>query len=157
MYAVLTTISEILVRRNQPKVMVGTKSKLARKWTGPWIVVERLSDVFIQDTSFKKVKTGDRAFRQSETLSRTKTKMHPKKYCLDSGHIPSEDQTGAARGPENGHIPAGDQTGTARRPARLQKDAAVKPRPPIDASQSATEPARTRHGRVIKRPARFRD
>ena len=86
-----------------------------------------------------------------------KSRIHPKKSCLDSGHIPSGDQTGAARGPEDGHIPAGDQTGTARRPAGLQKDAAPKDRPPSDASQSATEPARTRHGRVIKRPARFRD
>ena len=35
-----------LVRRNQPKVLkVLAKLNQARKWTGPWIVVERLSDV----------------------------------------------------------------------------------------------------------------
>ena len=146
-----------LVRRNQPKVMVGTKSKLARKWTGPWIVVERLSDVLYKIQVSKRSKPVIVHSDNLKLYQGPKTKMHPKKSCLDSGHIPSEDQTGAARGPEDGHIPTGDQTGTARRPARLQKDAAVKPRPPIDASQSATEPARTRHGRVIKRPARFRD
>ena len=37
-----------LVRRSQPKVIMGTKAKLSRKWTGPWTVVKRLSDVLYQ-------------------------------------------------------------------------------------------------------------
>lgn len=37
-----------LVRRSQPKVTVGCKTKLARKWTGPWLIVKRLSDVLFQ-------------------------------------------------------------------------------------------------------------
>lgn len=37
-----------LVRRSQPKVTVGCKTKLARKWTGPWFIVKRLSDVLFQ-------------------------------------------------------------------------------------------------------------
>ena len=119
--------------------------------------MERLSDVLYKIQVSKRSKPVIVNSDNLKLYQGPKTKMHPKKSCLDSGHIPSEDQTSAPRGPENGHIPAGDQTGTARRPAQLQKDAAVKPRPPIDASQSATEPARTRHGRVIKRPARFRD
>lgn len=37
-----------LVRRNQPKIITGTKAKLARSWTGPWTIVQRLSDVLYQ-------------------------------------------------------------------------------------------------------------
>lgn len=37
-----------LVRRNQPKIITGTKAKLARSLTGPWIIVQRLSDVLYQ-------------------------------------------------------------------------------------------------------------
>ena len=37
-----------LVRRSQPKVAVGCNTKLARKWTGPWLVVKRISDVLFQ-------------------------------------------------------------------------------------------------------------
>jgi hypothetical protein len=37
-----------LVRRSQTKVAKGTKLKLARKWTGPWILENRLSDVLYQ-------------------------------------------------------------------------------------------------------------
>ena len=37
-----------LVRRWQPQTMKGTKRKLARNWTGPWVVVERLTDVLFK-------------------------------------------------------------------------------------------------------------
>lgn len=37
-----------LVRRNKPKKITGTKAKLARSWTGPWTIVQRLSDVLYQ-------------------------------------------------------------------------------------------------------------
>lgn len=37
-----------LVRRSQPKVGKGEKLKLSRKWTGPWIIIKRLSDVLFQ-------------------------------------------------------------------------------------------------------------
>ena len=38
-----------LVRRNQRKIIKGTKSsKLTRNWTGPWYIVKRLSDVLYQ-------------------------------------------------------------------------------------------------------------
>lgn len=37
-----------LVRRNQPKIITGTKAKLARSSTGPWTIVQRLSDVRYQ-------------------------------------------------------------------------------------------------------------
>lgn len=43
-----------LVRRSQPKIVEGTKQKLARKWTGPWIVTRRLSDVLSQIKHAKK-------------------------------------------------------------------------------------------------------
>lgn len=36
------------VRRSQPKVGKGEKLKLSRKWTGPWIIIKRLSDVLFQ-------------------------------------------------------------------------------------------------------------
>lgn len=39
-----------LVRRSQPKVTVGCKTKLARKRTGPWLIVKGLSDVLFQNT-----------------------------------------------------------------------------------------------------------
>ncbi|KAK3104816.1 hypothetical protein FSP39_010929 [Pinctada imbricata] len=34
-----------LVRRNQRKLLPGAKEKLSRNWSGPWIVIKRLSDV----------------------------------------------------------------------------------------------------------------
>ena len=38
-----------LVRRNQRKIIKGTKSsKLTRNWTGTWYIVKRLSDVLYQ-------------------------------------------------------------------------------------------------------------
>lgn len=40
--------TEDLVRRNQKQIKKGTKSKLARNWTGPWYVVKRLSAVLYQ-------------------------------------------------------------------------------------------------------------
>ncbi|KAK3084183.1 hypothetical protein FSP39_009670 [Pinctada imbricata] len=37
-----------LVRRSQPKIAKGTKQKLSQIWTGPWIIVKRLSEVLYQ-------------------------------------------------------------------------------------------------------------
>lgn len=37
-----------LVGKSQPKVDKGEKLKLSRKWTGPWIIIKRLSDVLFQ-------------------------------------------------------------------------------------------------------------
>ena len=134
-----------LVRRSQPKVMIGTKSKLARKWTGPWIIMQRLSDVLYKIQVSRRSKPVIVHSDNLKLYRGPKSTRHPKKsQRLDSGPAP-----------------AADQTGTARGPARLQKGAAPKDRPPIDASQSATELdrtwTRTRHGRVVKKPARFKD
>ena len=45
-----------MVRRNQQKVVVGTKSKLARRWTDPWIITKRLYDVLYQIRHSKSLK-----------------------------------------------------------------------------------------------------
>lgn len=37
-----------MVYGNQPHIKLGTKSKLTRKWTGPWKIVRRLSDVLYE-------------------------------------------------------------------------------------------------------------
>ena len=37
-----------LVRRWQPQVMKGAKRKLTRNWTGPWVIVEKLTDVLFK-------------------------------------------------------------------------------------------------------------
>ena len=34
-----------LVRRYQPRIQKGVKKKLSRLWTGPWVIVEKLTDV----------------------------------------------------------------------------------------------------------------
>ena len=37
-----------VVRRFQPKQIIGTKLKLARNWSGPWVITRRLSDVLFE-------------------------------------------------------------------------------------------------------------
>lgn len=37
-----------IVRRSEPKLDEGTKQKLVRKWTGPWIIIKRLSDILYE-------------------------------------------------------------------------------------------------------------
>lgn len=37
-----------IVRRFQSKQIVGTKLKLARNWTGPWIITKKLSDMLFE-------------------------------------------------------------------------------------------------------------
>ena len=37
-----------LVRRWQPQVIKGAKRKLGRNWTGPWVIIEKLTDVLFK-------------------------------------------------------------------------------------------------------------
>ena len=37
-----------LVRRWQPQIASGAKKKMARNWTGPWIIIEKLTDVLFK-------------------------------------------------------------------------------------------------------------
>ncbi|CAG2249674.1 unnamed protein product [Mytilus edulis] len=37
-----------LVRRWQPQVVKGGKKKLYRNWTGPWVIIEKLTDVLFK-------------------------------------------------------------------------------------------------------------
>ena len=37
-----------LVWRNQKKNIPGLKSKIARHWTGPWVIVDKFSDVIFK-------------------------------------------------------------------------------------------------------------
>ena len=46
-----------LVRRHQKNVRVGIKEKLSRNWTGPWVVVQRLSDILYVIRIAKTLKT----------------------------------------------------------------------------------------------------
>ena len=142
-----------LVRRNQPKVAVGTKAKLARKWTGPWTIIRRLSDVLFQIKHSKhskpvvvhadNLKPYRGSVRQNSPTQYTEKSRHP-----DSDHIPAADKT---KEPSNDH---GLDLGRGSR--KLQRRAALKDRPPDKTDQSPPRTT-TRHGRVIKKPGRFLD
>ena len=42
-----------LVWRNQKKSLPGIKTKIARHWTGPWIITEKLSEIIFKIKCYK--------------------------------------------------------------------------------------------------------
>ena len=139
-----------LVRRSQPKIIMGTKAKLARKWTGPWTVIKRLSDVLYQiqlsKTSKPVIIHSDniKLYRGSKTTS--DPRIYPDEY---PDQTLSADQTPRAR--EDSSLDSG------RALPRLQRNAETIAAPARNFDQSEAELRMTRRGRVLKRPARFRD
>ena len=149
-----------LVRRSQPKVAVGCKTKLARKWTGPWLVVKRLSDVLFQikhsETSKPIVVHSDniKPYRGNKQYSPTRDA----EYTGDQLQRDRRSQVSRRRPQPLKTPPVGPPVPDARHQssATNQSDFESEGRPEEETPQSSPTQT-TRHGRIIRRPLRFRD
>lgn len=148
-----------LVRRNQRPILKGIKAKLARKWTGPWIVVKRLSDVLFQIKHAKNTKPvvvhadNIKPYRGNKQYPSTRDPQ----YTSDSQYTSDQLQRGS--------VTHRRTSARRRRPNPLKMPRNLPPvsdsKSPAptakDFNQSEDEVWMTRRGRVLKRPARFRD
>lgn len=159
-----------LVRRSQPKVGKGEKLKLSRKWTAPWIIIKRLSDVLFQIQHS----------RQSKTVIVHADNIKPYRGERQQPNIQlTTDETTELTRPVTGSkYTTGETPGGQRRHAldtgqrRLKLPLAPPPKtdnsvvdqsaPTLEADDShvnQSEPSlkMTRRGRPVRRPIRFRE
>ena len=123
-----------MVRRNQQKVAVGTKSKLARRWTGPWIITKRLSDVLYQ---IRHSKSSKAIIVHADSIKPYRGSKTPAQY--------TEPNTAA-----NAPIPE-DSERTSAFEDNVQMDSDNR------SKTTDGEEERTRRGRVIRIPVRYRE
>lgn len=152
-----------LVRRSQPKVTVGCKTKLARTWAGPWLIVKRLSDVLFQ---IKHSQNSKPVVVHSDNIKPYRgNKQYPARS--DTEYTSAQLQ----------RVPVTHRRTTAsgRRQTRLKMPLNFPPgAPSTAASQSDSESeggpkdetlqntptqeiVQTRHGRIIRKPLRYRE
>ena len=148
------------VRRHQPKVKIGTKTKLARNWTGPWTVIKRLSDVLYQIKHAKHSKPvivhadNLKPYRGHGSVNSGDTKELSPSVTQYTG---SEDITDSNTPDSRLDIP---ETKIPRdRPPALQRDAASQSDAPYVKTDSPSREIlkTTRRGRPIRMPRRFLD
>ena len=93
-----------LVRRYQPRTSKGVKKKLSRLWTGPWVIVEKLTDVLYK---IKHSQTSPPSIVHADNLKLYRGNVVPKWYKPQKTIIEAEAPN--LRGFENmQHVPRND-------------------------------------------------
>lgn len=162
-----------LVRRWQPQIASRAKKKMARNWTGPWIIIEKLTDVLFK---IKHSHNSPPVIIHADNLKpykgeKTMPWFKPNKTILDATipdlslfesrkndkaeFYPEETLSGSAsfdKVQENNRDANSDTMGT---PAfELPPDGVQTP--PSDQTESRNPSIKTRVGRTIRPPLRYR-
>lgn len=128
------------VRRFQHKIIVGTKAKLARDWTGPWTVIERLSDALYKIQHSQKSKP---VVIHADNL---------KHYRVDATAESVHRNTTPSGLPIHPTVtPAGVHADHPNLPGELDSTG------PAPDSLSTLVVKTTRTGRIVRRPQRYLD
>ena len=148
-----------LVRRHQKNIKTGTKVKLARCWTGPWQVIQRLSDVLYQIQHSKnskpvivhadnlKIYRGRKVQKWTPCSTTTvKTERVPPQPEITEDQVDSKFSQSASMSHTSNEDP------TFQCPERSPVFGPVPQDSKIDQS-----PLRTRYGRTVRKPRRYRD
>ncbi|KAK3104448.1 hypothetical protein FSP39_002287 [Pinctada imbricata] len=134
-----------LVRRSQPKIAKGTKQKLSRIWTGPWIIVKRLSEVLYQ---IKHSKNSKPVIIHADNLKPYKGTRTTDQELTE--HCEKEAESQKQRLPDQSAEPK--PVPVPRRPRAVHQKTQV-----TRARQTRPVTITTRAGRTVKRPQRYLD
>jgi hypothetical protein len=156
-----------LVRRSQPKVGKGEKLKLARKWTGPWVIVKRLSEVLYQIQHSKQSKP---VIVHADNIKQYRGERQASQYTNKTAEYTSDRIPGAsdrrvqAASDQRLKLPPEPQPKSvpAARKKRLMSptdihDSLDQQDQSLTDSQSEIRTKTTRGGREIRRPIRYRN
>ena len=154
-----------IVRRYQPKQIVGTKLKLARNWSGPWIITKKFSDVLFEIKHSPKSKA---VVVHANNLKKFHVR-NTAKAKLERILKQQDPQTIDVQIPALSPPPTSKDAAEALSPPPTSKDAAKaliatdysSPKAknishgPDQSRDAAATLKRTRLGRLIRRPKRY--
>jgi hypothetical protein len=155
------------VRRSQRQILKGTKSKLARNWTGPWYVVKRLSDVLYQIQHSKQSKP---VIVHADNIKQYRGERETSQYTNKTAEYTSDRTPGASdrrvRAASDQRLKLPPEPRPKSVPAAKKKrlksptdihDSLDQQDQSLTDSQSEIRTKTTRGGRETRRPIRYRD
>lgn len=150
-----------IVRRFQPKQIVGTKLKLARNWTGPWIITKKLSDVLFEIKHSRKSNPVIVHADNIKSFQIRKTAELKLKHLLKFKEMPSKTVNTPELDPSSNSKDAAEtpRVGKANAPKTNPKLCIPIQDPPRTDQprdqQTVGMPKKTMRGRVIRKPQRY--
>lgn len=150
-----------IVRRFQPKQIVGTKLKLARNWTGPWIITKKLSDVLFEIKHSRKSNPVIVHADNIKSFQIRKTAELKLKHLLKFKEMPSKTVNTPELDPSSNSKDAAEtpRVGKANAPKTNPKLCIPIQDPPRTDQprdqQTVGMPKKTMRGRVIRKPKRY--